>query len=206
MELSRIFTFVGHIVVIAGWRGRLAGYKSNLLRLPISNIQFYFPTHDHFDPHQTSPHLHKLIMTRTERAGFPRALLRDRSESKSGLDKSVRKNGSGQHNWGSINDERYLEAAALADEEEEEFEEDATDQQHANDSVHKKPKLEKRANSFTEAERESARQIRKNVLKAQDIDLSMIARTSSAASTSPPTRSPPVFINGSAETASIRSA
>ncbi|KAG1769779.1 hypothetical protein EDD22DRAFT_867860 [Suillus occidentalis] len=146
-------------------------------------------------------------MTRTERAGFPRALLRDRSESKSGLDKSVRKNGSGQHNWGSINDERYLEAAALADEEEEEFEEDTTDQpQHGNDSVHRKPKLEKRANSFTEAERESARQIRKNVLKAQDIDLSMIARTSSAASTSPPARSPPVSITGSAETASIRSA
>ncbi|KAG1752255.1 hypothetical protein EDB19DRAFT_1673027 [Suillus lakei] len=143
-------------------------------------------------------------MTRTERAGFPRALLRDRSESKSGLDKSVRKNGSGQHNWGSINDERYLEAAALADEEEE-FEEDTTDQQR-NNSVHKKPKLEKRANSFTEEERESARQIRKNALKAQDIDLSTIARTSSAASTSPPTRSPPVSITGSAETASIRSA
>lgn len=143
-------------------------------------------------------------MTRTERAGFPRALLRDRSESKSGLDKSVRKNGGGQHNWGSINDERYLEAAALADEEEE-FEEDTTDQQR-NNSVHKKPKLEKRANSFTEEERESARQIRKNALKAQDIDLSTIARTSSAASTSPPTRSPPVSITGSAETASIRSA
>ncbi|KAG1776528.1 hypothetical protein EV702DRAFT_1109194 [Suillus placidus] len=141
-------------------------------------------------------------MTRTERAGFPRALLRDRSESKSGLDKSVRKNGGGQHNWGSINDERYLEAAALADEEEE-FEEDTTDQQR-NNSVHKKPKLEERANSFTEEERESARQIRKNALKAQDIDLSMIARTSSAASTSPPTRSPPVSIT--AETASIRSA
>ncbi|KAG2347187.1 hypothetical protein BDR05DRAFT_958661 [Suillus weaverae] len=141
-------------------------------------------------------------MTRTERAGFPRALLRDRSESKSGLDKSVRKNGGGQHNWGSINDERYLEAAALADEEEE-FEEDTTGQQH-NNSVHKKPKLEKRTNSFTEEERESARQIRKNALKAQDIDLSMIARTSSAASTSPPTRSPPVSIT--AEAASVRSA
>ncbi|KAG2108378.1 uncharacterized protein F5147DRAFT_773589 [Suillus discolor] len=144
-------------------------------------------------------------MTRTERAGFPRALLRDRSESKSGLDKSVRKNGSGQHNWGSINDERYLEAAALADEEEEQFEEDTTGRQR-NNSVHEKPKLEKRINSFTEEERESARQIRKNALKAQDLDLSMIARTSSAASTSPPTRSPPVSITGSAETASIRSA
>ncbi|KAG2159339.1 uncharacterized protein EDB93DRAFT_1197461 [Suillus bovinus] len=146
-------------------------------------------------------------MTRTERAGFPRALLRDRSESKSGLDKSVRKNGSGQHNWGSINDERYLEAAALVDEEEEEFEEDTTGQRQRNNSVHEKPELVKhRINSFTEEERENARQIRKNALKGQDIDLSMIARTSSAASTSPPTRSPPVSITASAETASIRSA
>ncbi|KAG1740452.1 uncharacterized protein EDB91DRAFT_1082007 [Suillus paluster] len=143
-------------------------------------------------------------MTRTERAGFPRALLRDRSESKSGLDKSVRKNGGGQHNWGSINDERYLEAAALADEEEEELEEATTNQQR-NNSIPKKP-VQKRANSFTEEERQSARQIRKNVLKAQDIDLSTIARTSSAASTSPPTRSPPVAITGNAETASIKSA
>ncbi|KAG2366485.1 hypothetical protein BDR07DRAFT_1470071 [Suillus spraguei] len=106
-------------------------------------------------------------MTRTERAGFPRALLRDRSESKSGLDKSVRKNGSGQYNWGSINDERYLEAAALADEEDE-FEEatTGTDQQ-GNNSVHKKSKPEKRANSFTDEQRENARQIRKTILKAQ---------------------------------------
>lgn len=58
-------------------------------------------------------------MTRTSRAAFPRALQRDRSESKSGLDKSLRKGGSGQHNWGSIVDLGYLEAAALADEEQE---------------------------------------------------------------------------------------
>lgn len=44
-------------------------------------------------------------MTRTERATFPRALIRDRSESKSGLDKSLRKGGSGLYNWGSIHDE-----------------------------------------------------------------------------------------------------
>lgn len=56
-------------------------------------------------------------MTRTERATFPRALIRDRSESKSGLDKSFRKGGGGNHNWGSIADEGYLEAAALDDEE-----------------------------------------------------------------------------------------
>lgn len=55
-------------------------------------------------------------MTRTARSTFPRALIRDRSESKSGLDKSLRKGGGGHHNWGSIADEGYLEAAALEDE------------------------------------------------------------------------------------------
>lgn len=55
-------------------------------------------------------------MTRTARATFPRALIRDCSESKSGLDKSLRKGGGGRHNWGSIADEGYLEAAALDDE------------------------------------------------------------------------------------------
>lgn len=66
-------------------------------------------------------------MTRTERAGFPRALVRDRSESKSGLDKSIRKNGGGQHNWGSIKDEASHEFAAY-DDEEGELEEAATEQ------------------------------------------------------------------------------
>lgn len=56
-------------------------------------------------------------MTRTERAAFPRAVVKDRSESKSGLDKSIRKGGAGQHNWGRLSDERDLEDAGLADEE-----------------------------------------------------------------------------------------
>ena len=72
-------------------------------------------------------------MTRTERAAFPRAILKDRyvldyfcahfdsffasrSESKSGLDKSLRKSGGGAHNWGSIKDELALEQSALDDE------------------------------------------------------------------------------------------
>jgi hypothetical protein len=70
-------------------------------------------------------------MTRTERAGFPRALGRDRSESKSGLDKSLRKNGAGQHNWGNLADEGYLESAALEDEAGE-LEEAATKEQRDN--------------------------------------------------------------------------
>lgn len=56
-------------------------------------------------------------MTRTERATFPRAVLKDRSESKSGLNKSLRKNGGGPHNWGSLADEGDLEYAAMEDEE-----------------------------------------------------------------------------------------
>lgn len=55
-------------------------------------------------------------MTRTERSVFPRAMLKDRSESRSGLDKSLRKNGAGPHNWGSLDDERELEYAAMDDE------------------------------------------------------------------------------------------
>jgi hypothetical protein len=55
-------------------------------------------------------------MTRTARSAFPRAILKDRSESKSGLDKSLRKNGAGMHNWGNLADEVYLESAAIEDE------------------------------------------------------------------------------------------
>lgn len=55
-------------------------------------------------------------MTRTARASFPRAAAKDRSESRTGLDKSIRKGGAGAHNWGSIDDEGELEAAALEDE------------------------------------------------------------------------------------------
>lgn len=54
-------------------------------------------------------------MTRTQRATSPRAILKDRSESKSGYDKSLRKEGAGPHNWGSVRDELTLEQDALAD-------------------------------------------------------------------------------------------
>ena len=69
-------------------------------------------------------------MTRTSRASFPRALMKDRSESKSGLDKSLRKNGAGTHNWGSITDEYDLEYAAMEDEQHElegQLDEEASD-------------------------------------------------------------------------------
>jgi Hyaluronan / mRNA binding family len=55
-------------------------------------------------------------MTRTARAAYPRAVIKDRSESRTGLDPSIRKSGAGHHNWGSLADELHLEAAAIDDE------------------------------------------------------------------------------------------
>ncbi len=54
-------------------------------------------------------------MTRTERATSPRAIIKDRSESKSGMNKHTPKGGAGTHNWGSLMNERDLEDAALYD-------------------------------------------------------------------------------------------
>lgn len=56
-------------------------------------------------------------MTRTARAAYPRAVIKDRSESRTGLDPSMRKSGAGHHNWGSLADEFHLETAAIGDEE-----------------------------------------------------------------------------------------
>lgn len=58
-------------------------------------------------------------MTRTERATSLRAIVKDRSESKTGIDKHTPKNGAGTHNWGSLMDERDLEEQAAYDEERE---------------------------------------------------------------------------------------
>lgn len=56
-------------------------------------------------------------MTRTARAAYPRAVIKDRSESRNGSDPSMRKAGAGHHNWGSIDHERQLEEDAIVDEE-----------------------------------------------------------------------------------------
>ncbi len=55
-------------------------------------------------------------MTRTERSSSLRALVRDRSEARNGMDSSVPKGGAGAHNWGSIQSEYFHENAAIADE------------------------------------------------------------------------------------------
>ena len=57
-----------------------------------------------------------LTMTRTERSQSLRALLKDRSEARNGMDSSVPKGGAGAYNWGSIDSEFDYENAALADE------------------------------------------------------------------------------------------
>lgn len=84
----------------------------------VSSLEVYKPTR--FSPINTQSHLrinHYLhTMTRTARASHPRALNRDRSESRTGLDNSIRKGGAGGHNWGSLADESLLEARALDDE------------------------------------------------------------------------------------------
>ncbi|KDQ56676.1 hypothetical protein JAAARDRAFT_36166 [Jaapia argillacea MUCL 33604] len=130
-------------------------------------------------------------MTRTERSAFPRAISKDRSESKSGLNKSDKKHGGGAHNWGSVMDEREFESGGIADEERE-FEEDiegtAT---RAVNPERERPSLDRSPSSLNEEEIANAKQIRKNALKG-DVDLATIARTSVAVSTSPPNKTVPV--------------
>ncbi|KAJ7448250.1 hypothetical protein B0H11DRAFT_2081068 [Mycena galericulata] len=54
-------------------------------------------------------------MTRTSRSASLRSILKDRSESKTGLNNSLRKNGGGAHNWGNLENERDLEFAGIDD-------------------------------------------------------------------------------------------
>jgi len=128
-----------------------------------------------------------LNMTRTARSTFPRALVKDRSESKSGHrdDKHIRKDGAGAHGWGSIADERRLEDAALNDEQHEFYEEYLDEAMHT-----EKPYGLERTASISSAsgdsdQLESAKEFRKHALKSKGIDLAAIARTSAAVSISP---------------------
>ncbi|KAI6014393.1 hypothetical protein PISMIDRAFT_672053 [Pisolithus microcarpus 441] len=120
-------------------------------------------------------------MTRTERAAYPRAAMRDRSLSKSGLDNHLRKGGGGHHNWGKLAEEEYLEAAAREDSAHEFAKE--SDEHSRKADAHNLTR--ERENSTPEEDIQRAREIRKNALKVQGIDLATIARTSSAVSTSP---------------------
>jgi len=130
-------------------------------------------------------------MTRTARSSSLRAILRDRSESKSGHDKSVRKNGAGPHNWGDFAHEADLEFAAMDDERLEYDEELAVANQGAAiepEDVSNTPSVI----SVSAEQVQDAKQFRKTALKDEGINLSTIARTSSAVSGSPPNRIIPI--------------
>ncbi|KAJ7178198.1 hypothetical protein C8R46DRAFT_1188250 [Mycena filopes] len=129
-------------------------------------------------------------MTRTSRSASLRSVLKDRSESKTGLNNNLRKNGGGAHNWGSLENERDLEFAGIDDgqqELDEELGDDADDSGSAHSDEptgYKKPSspvLER-----SEEELATARKFRMNAFKGEGVDLAAIARTSGAVSGSPP--------------------
>ncbi|KAI0258567.1 hypothetical protein BC834DRAFT_835282 [Gloeopeniophorella convolvens] len=131
-------------------------------------------------------------MTRTSRSVSPRALLKDRSEARNGMDTSLPKGGAGAHNWGTFELEADYQADALADEAAE-FEDQVQETGGAPGpaSVPKKPIVVRRTSSVTDEDRENALKVRKNALKSgNDIDLAAIARSSVAVSGSPPKSSP----------------
>ncbi|KAF6751089.1 hypothetical protein DFP72DRAFT_1071639 [Ephemerocybe angulata] len=121
-------------------------------------------------------------MTRTARSSFPRAIQRDRSQARNGLDPGIRKNGAGSHNWGSLSEEERLEDAALHDENVEH--EDVPAAQDVVEDVEFKA-----TPARSEDELKEARKLRKNAFHKKNVDLSAIARSSAAASTSPPSAS-----------------
>ncbi|KAG8919487.1 hypothetical protein FRC02_001606 [Tulasnella sp. 418] len=139
-------------------------------------------------------------MARTERAVHPRAIIKDRSESKSGMDKSMRKGGAGAHNWGSAHDQFDVE---YYDEIDAEAPKDAARGHHAKvvasehdvEDAEESPKGRRSSvsttstgavSNITDEEREKALAFRTKALKNNDLDLAAIARTSGALSHSPP--------------------
>ncbi|KAI0305100.1 hypothetical protein B0F90DRAFT_1808952 [Multifurca ochricompacta] len=122
-------------------------------------------------------------MTRTERSHSLRALIKDRSEARNGMDNSVPKGGAGAHNWGSLGSEIYFENDAPVDGDAE-FEDQAKET-GVSKTRPKKPTAVHRTSSVTDEDRENAIKVRKNALNG-DIDLAAIARSSVAVSASPP--------------------
>ncbi|KAF9653655.1 hypothetical protein BDM02DRAFT_1635491 [Thelephora ganbajun] len=132
-------------------------------------------------------------MTRTERSISPRAIIKDRSESKSGMDKALRKGGAGGHNWGNINEEYLLEAEALDDQQQEPvankgvYPATLSTSRHSPASLPEKsvdkPELTRRTSVTSEEDRSAAREVRKRALK-DGVDLASIARSSVAVSSS----------------------
>ncbi|KAJ7337658.1 hypothetical protein DFH08DRAFT_1082812 [Mycena albidolilacea] len=130
-------------------------------------------------------------MTRTARSASLRSILKDRSESKTGLNNNLRKNGGGAHNWGSLENERDLEFAGI-DDGQQELDEATVDDNDDSLSSHsdeatsyKKAGATSPVLELSEEDIATARKVRMNAFK-NGADLSAIARTSAAVSGSPP--------------------
>ncbi|KAJ3722542.1 hypothetical protein EV361DRAFT_893868 [Lentinula raphanica] len=120
-------------------------------------------------------------MTRTARATYPRAALKDRSQSRSGMDKSLKKDGAGRANWGKLGEVEYDDA-----EYDEDFQEEVTQNLDASEAGSESSMTSEPKHSLSsEEEIEAARAFRKQALSGT-VDLSSIARTSVAVSSSPP--------------------
>ena len=122
-------------------------------------------------------------MTRTERSQSLRALIKDRSEARNGMDSSLPKGGAGSHNWGSLDFEYEHETPAMDDETGELKDQVGevggkrrladvqlrpqvlTPCPAAPDSQSKKPTPARRTSSVTDEDRENALKIRTNALK-----------------------------------------
>ncbi|KAI9513377.1 hypothetical protein F5148DRAFT_511 [Russula earlei] len=138
-------------------------------------------------------------MTRTERSHTLRALLKDRSEARNGMDSSVPKGGAGAYNWGSLDYELDYENAAMVDEFEDQAAEGDDDDEGEAPLArpsHPRPKkpvaVRRMSSGVTDQDRENAIRIRKNALKSNngEINLADIARSSVAVSGSPPKGNP----------------
>ncbi|EMD36829.1 hypothetical protein CERSUDRAFT_83858 [Gelatoporia subvermispora B] len=130
-------------------------------------------------------------MTRTERAAYPRAIIKDHSEPRNGMDRHIPKGGAGQHNWGSLERERELEEGAQLDEELE-YEEAGAQPPHREQTDEAATIGRTKSNSVSEEDIRTAREFRKKALKKDGVDLGDIARTSAAVSVSPPNRDVPI--------------
>ncbi|KAJ3814896.1 hypothetical protein EV368DRAFT_16647, partial [Lentinula lateritia] len=117
-------------------------------------------------------------MTRTAKAAFPRAIIKDRSQSRSGFSKKMKKGGAGSHNWGKLGE--------IENENELEYDSEGDSAQMTRSSVNDEiPTPRKRSTSSpNESEIEAAKQLRKNALN-DGVDLATIARTSVAVSSPP---------------------
>ncbi|KAJ3732809.1 hypothetical protein DFJ43DRAFT_1153893 [Lentinula guzmanii] len=123
-------------------------------------------------------------MTRTARAAFPRAIIKDRSQSRSGLGKVMKKEGAGSHNWGKLGEIETV-GSELDYDSEGELTMLRSTGLDSDDALQDVPTRRKRSLSVpNDKEIEAAKQLRKNALNGT-VDLATIARTSVAVSSVP---------------------